>query len=146
MQQGNNTPSVGSAANRGRPERELIDARGSIDSRTFNEEQRISSVAKDARDRHAASVETTNARHHWHSRSGRDARSAAGGIKQPALRGKASMPKQPSGIGFTRSVLSGPADYATSDKFSASNVPLFFKVAIPVIIILIIVAIAVVVI
>lgn len=143
MQQGYNTPGVGSAADRGRPGRELIDARGSIDSRTFNEEQRISSIAKDARDRHAASVETPNSRNHWHSRSGRGTRSAAGGIKQPALRGKASMPKQPSGIGFTRSVLSGPADYATPDKFSASNVPPFLKVAIPVIILLVIVAIAV---
>ena len=32
--------------------REVIDARGSIDSRTFNETGAISSVAKDGRDKH----------------------------------------------------------------------------------------------
>ncbi len=142
MRQGSTASGVDSAAKHNRAERELIDARGSIDSRTFDEERRISPVAKDDRDRHAASVETTSARNHWHSRSGQRSRNAASGIRQPAIRGKTSMPKQPSGIGFTRSVLSGPADYTTPDKFSASNVPLFLKVAIPVIILLVIVAIA----
>ena len=143
MRQDSNASGVDSAARHNRVERELIDARGSIDSRTFDEERRISPVAKDERDRHAASVETTNTRNHWHSRSGQRSRNAVSGIKQPALRGKAPAPKQLSGIGFTRSVLSGPADYTTPDKFSASNVPPLLKVAIPVIILLVIVAIAV---
>ncbi len=143
MRQDKNASGIGSAAKRDRVERELIDARGSIDSRTFNEEQRISSTAKDARDRHAASVETANARSHWHSRSGQRARGAACRNRQSALRDKASTPKQSSNIGFTRSVLSGPADYTTPDRFSTSNVPPLLKIAVPAIILLAIIAIVV---
>lgn len=92
------------------PGRELIDARGSIDSRTFNEEGRISSVAKDKRDRRNAAVESNLSKTRWHSRSG--------------------------GVGFSGGVLSGGSDYGRPES-RMPDVPTFFKVALPVIAVLI---------
>lgn len=91
--------------------RELIDARGSIDSRTFNEEGRISSIAKDKRDRHEAMVRTETSNLRWSSRS--------------------------SNVGFSGGVLSSGSDYGRPDG-SSSSVPLFFKIAVPVIVLLVI--------
>lgn len=97
------------------PGRELIDARGSIDSRTFNEEGRISSVAKDKRDRHNATIESNLSKTRWHSRSG--------------------------GVGFSTGVLSGGSDYGRPES-RMPDVPTFFKVALPVIAVLIAVVVA----
>lgn len=95
--------------------RDLIDARGSIDSRTFNEEGRISSIAKDKRDRHAPSAESDFSKTRWRSHSG--------------------------GVGFSGGVLSGGADYGKPQK-QLSEIPPFFKIAIPIIAILLIVVVA----
>ena len=93
-------------------ERELIDARGSIDSRTLNEEGRISSVAKDARDRHDAYVQGGYSGSRWRSHSG--------------------------SVGFSGGVLSGGPDYGRPER-NASGVPLFFKIAVPLIAVLLVV-------
>ena len=92
--------------------RVLIDARGSIDSRTLNEEGRISSIAKDKRDRHDASVEGGFSSSRWRSHAG--------------------------GVGFSGGVLSGGADYGRPER-NAEGVPLFFKIIVPAIAILLIV-------
>ena len=134
-----------SSVRRSVPGRELIDARGSIDSRTFDEEHRISPVAKDDRDRHAASVDVISSRTHWHSRSSQSARTAFGDTRRLPTRGAKTAPKQQSGVGFTRSVLSGPADYTPPSKLSSSNVPVIKIVAAAAIILLVIAAIALVV-
>ena len=92
-------------------DRELIDARGSIDSRTLNEEGRISSVVKDARDRHDAYVQGGYSGSRWRSHAG--------------------------GVGFSGGVLSGGSDYGRSDR-RGEGIPAFFKVALPVIAILLV--------
>ena len=128
----------------GRPssQRELIDARGSVDSRTFDEERRISPVAKDDRDRRAARVDVIDARTHWHSRSSQTTRGASGGMQRLSNRGAKVAPKRQSSIGFTRSVLSGPADYTPPSKLSSSNVSLLKMVGIAAAILLAIIALA----
>lgn len=95
--------------------RDLIDARGSIDSRTFNEEGRISSIAKDKRDRHAPSAESDFSKNRWRSHSG--------------------------GIGFSGGVLSGGADYGKPEN-RFSETPVFFKIMVPVIAVLVVIVIA----
>lgn len=95
--------------------REVIDARGSIDSRTLDEEGRITSIAKDKRDRHEASVDAGFSRSRWRSHAG--------------------------GVGFSGGVLSGGADYGRPEK-GIGDVPTFFKVALPVIVGLVVLVIA----
>lgn len=95
--------------------RDLIDARGSIDSRTFNEEGRISSVAKDKRDRHAPSAESDFSKNRWRSHSG--------------------------GVGFSDGVLSGGADYGKPEN-RFSGTPVFFKITVPIIGVLVVIFIA----
>ena len=59
-----------SEARRGRAlNREVIDGRGSIDSRTFNESHQISAYSRDDRDRHDPMIDTMDNRT-WYSRAG----------------------------------------------------------------------------
>ena len=95
--------------------RDFIDARGSIDSRTFNEEGRISSIAKDKRDRHAPFAESDFSKTRWRSHSG--------------------------GVGFSGGVLSGGADYGKPEN-RLSETPAFFKIMVPVIAVLVVIVIA----
>ena len=137
--------SSGSSVRRSASGRELIDARGSIDSRTFDEERRISPVAKDDRDRHAASVDVISSRTHWQSRSNQGARSTSGDMRRLSVRGAKVAPKQQSSVGFTRSVLSGPADYTPPSKLQPSNASAIKTAGVAAIILLAIVVIALVV-
>ncbi|MDO4842042.1 MAG: hypothetical protein Q3982_05130 [Phoenicibacter congonensis] len=50
-------------------ERTVIDGRGTIDSRTFNESQEISSVTNDERDQHDPMITTTESNRRWNTRS-----------------------------------------------------------------------------
>ncbi|WP_296009856.1 hypothetical protein [uncultured Adlercreutzia sp.] len=122
-----------SESRRGRAlNREVIDGRGSIDSRTFNESHQISSYSRDDRDRHDPMLDTMDSRT-WHSRAGQ-------GFVTPAEGGTGAMaPIRPratraSSVGFS-GVMSGRAQYSASQGGMA-GVPLFLKVAVPVIVVL----------
>jgi len=95
----------GAHARRSGGSREVIDARGSIDSRTFNETHEISSTTKDVRDRHAAELDSMS-HTSWHSRAGQgfDAVPDAGAAHRIA-------PRPPSNIGFSGGVMSGGQNY-----------------------------------
>lgn len=88
--------------------REVIDARGSIDSRTFNETHEISSTTKDIRDRHAAELDSMS-RTSWHSRAGQgfDAVPDAGAPR----RARPALQRPSSAIGFSGGVMSGGPNY-----------------------------------
>lgn len=115
--------------------REVIDGRGSIDSRTFNESHQISSYSRDERDRHDPMVDTVEARTSWRSRAGQgfDAAPDAGaahGMAAP-LRPRGS---RASDVGFS-GVMSGRANYG-APAGPLAGVPTFLKVTVPIIVIL----------
>lgn len=97
--------------------RTVIDARGTIDSRAFNERELITNRTIDDRDRHYPETSTTEGGQRWRTRSGSEAEGGAG------ITGQGNL---------------------FNDKFSQlgqlySGLPPFVKIAIPVIIILIII-------
>lgn len=126
-----------SEARRGRAlNREVIDGRGSIDSRTFNESHQISAYSRDERDRHDPMVDTVEARTTWRSRAGQGFDGAvdpAGAHAMPApLRPRGS---RASDVGFS-GVMSGRANYSAPASGPLAALPTFLKVTIPVIVIL----------
>ena len=116
--------------------REGIDGRGSIDSRTFNESHQISAYSRDERDRHDPMVDTVEARTTWRSRAGQGFDGAvdpAGAHAMPApLRPRGS---RASDVGFS-GVMSGRANYSAPASGPLAALPTFLKVTIPVIVIL----------
>lgn len=111
--------------------REVIDGRGSIDSRTFNESHQISAYSRDDRDRHDPMIDVMDSRT-WYSRAGQgftasaDAPAPAAPVRHP--RGSSA-----SDVGFA-GVMSGRSNYGGVQR--SSSIPLFLKVAVPLIIVL----------
>lgn len=116
--------------------REVIDGRGSIDSRTFNESHQISGYSRDDRDRPDPMLDTVSSRTNWRSRAGQ-------GFEASPDTASHGLPLRPrdmrgSGVGFSGGVMSGRADYAASSSRGA-GIPLFLKISIPIIAILLVV-------
>lgn len=111
--------------------REVIDGRGSIDSRTFNESHQISDYSHDDRDRHDPMIDTVAARTNWRSRAGQGFEAVSdGGVSAP-LRSRASRASE---VGFS-GVMSGRANYSAPSGPLAA-VPSFLKVTVPIIVVL----------
>ena len=113
-----------SESRRGRAlNREVIDGRGSIDSRTFNESQQISGYSRDERDRPEPMVDTVNARTSRRSRAGQgfDAVPDAGAMSRPRI------PRP-----------SAQRAYGASSG-AASGIPTFLKVTLPIVVVLLLV-------
>ena len=125
-----------SEARRGRAlNREVIDGRGSIDSRTFNESHQISAYSRDDRDRHDPMIDVMDNRT-WHSRAGQGfvaPAEGAPGAPAPARRPRGSSA---SDVGFA-GVMSGRANYGGTQ--GGSGVPMFVKIAVPLIVVLLVV-------
>lgn len=125
-----------SEARRGRAlNREVIDGRGSIDSRTFNESHQISAYSRDDRDRHDPMIDVMDKRT-WHSRAGQGfvaPAEGAPGAPAPARRPRGSSA---SDVGFA-GVMSGRANYGGTQ--GGSGVPMFVKIAVPLIVVLLVV-------
>lgn len=123
--------------------REVIDGRGSIDSRTFNESHQISSLSHDERDRPRAAIDASMTQTRWHSRAGQgfDAVPDAGALSTipGRVRSSAATRRSPSGVGFSGGVVSGRGDYAGTGGGFLSDVPLFFKVTVPIIVVLLVI-------
>lgn len=114
--------------------REVIDGRGSIDSRTFNESHQISGYSHDDRDRHDPMVDTVTARTNWRSRAGQGFEAAPDGGMPAPLRPRGS---RASDVGFS-GVMSGRANYSAPSGPLAA-VPSFLKVTVPIIVILLVI-------
>lgn len=111
--------------------REVIDGRGSIDSRTFNESHQISGYSHDDRDRYDPMIDTVAARTNWRSRAGQGFEAVSdGGVSAP-LRSRASRASE---VGFS-GVMSGRANYSAPSGPLAA-VPSFLKVTVPIIVVL----------
>ncbi len=108
--------------------REVIDARGSIDSRTFNETHEISSTTKDARDRHSAELDSIS-HTSWRSRAGQgfDSVPDAGAGRRIASRPVPQRSK--SNIGFSGGVMSSGPNYGRS-SFPSKAVVVLVAIAI----------------
>ena len=114
--------------------REVIDGRGSIDSRTFNESHQISGYSHDERDRPDPMVDTVTARTNWRSRAGQGFEAAPDGGMAAPLRPRASRASE---VGFS-GVMSGRANYSAPSGPLAA-VPSFLKVTVPIIVILLVI-------
>ena len=116
--------------------REVIDGRGSIDSRTFNESHQISGYSRDERDRPDPMVDTMEARTTWRSRAGQ----GFDGVPDSGTRALPVMPRprRSTNPGFSRTSVGGRRDYG-APSHAPTGMPTFLKVTIPVMIILLIV-------
>ena len=100
-------------------ERTVIDGRGTIDSRTFNEKNEISNRTMDERDQHSPVATPSDAKNRWNTHSAR--------VEMPAH----ASTKNLKPLDFRR----------TAFSHSYSEFPTFVKVAVPVIIILLLIVI-----
>ena len=121
------------------PNREVIDGRGSIDSRAFNETQELVGYSVDERDKPQAAVDASFSDTRWHSRAGQGfERVPDSGAARP---GSMRVSRHGSNVGFSGGVVSGRGNYtaAPSGIFGVlAGLPLAVKIAIPVVAIVII--------
>ncbi len=118
------------------PNREVIDGRGSIDSRAFNERNELVGYSIDDRDKPQASVDSSYSDTRWHSRAGQ-------GFGNDAARESGSPRRASSDAQRFRAMEGGSASTMGMQRGTFSSVPLFVKIAVPVIVVLVIVLIVV---
>lgn len=112
--------------------RELIDARGSIDSRAFSERREIVGYTIDERDRHDPILDNSaESSTRWRSRDRYQVNHQ--NISSNGGRRRSSHPTQ---IGLQGGSMGNRRNFAASSK---TGMPLFVKVAIPVIVILVVI-------
>lgn len=113
-------------------DREVIDGRGSIDSRAFNEKNELVGYTIDERDRHDPMLDVNESKSRWRSHDGQyDAYQ-----KMPVSGGKRRHAR-PSQIGIQGGSIGSKRDFAASSQ--AGGIPLFVKVVIPLIVVLVVV-------
>lgn len=114
--------------------REIIDARGSIDSRAFNEKSELVGYSIDGRDKPRPAIDASNPKTKWHSHAGQgfgnapDA-GASGGIPFPSRRNRKTD------LGALSDTISGRSNY-TSGKGGLAGTPFFIKALIVLIVVL----------
>ncbi|WP_165061055.1 MULTISPECIES: hypothetical protein [unclassified Adlercreutzia] len=111
--------------------REIIDGRGSIDSRALNEKNELVGYTIDERDRHDPMVDINDSKSRWRSHDGN-----FGGYDRMPVSGGKRRNARPNQIGLQGGSMGNKRNFAAA---SNTGIPLFVKIAIPVIIILIIV-------
>lgn len=121
------------ARQRGRSgNRELIDGRGSIDSRAFNERREIVGYTIDERDRHDPMIDAPESNSRWRSQDGYN-------VSRQRISSGRPRTARPNQIGLQGGSLGSKRNFAAAGGGHQAGVPLFVKVAIPVIIVLIII-------
>ncbi len=120
------------------PNRDVIDGRGSVDSRAFNERNELVGYSIDSRDKPQATVDTSYSDTHWHSRAGQ-------GFTDASDMGISSLPaERPSADkDYHRNLSDGSYSNIGVQRHGSGSLPLFVRIAVPVIIILIILLIVV---
>ncbi len=110
------------------PNRDVIDARGSIDSRAFNETHELVGYSIDERDRPRAAVDASFTQTRWHSRAGQGFSDVpdSGAPHRPA-----PLTPRKTDVGFSGGVMSGRANY-TAPKTGFAALPLAVKILVPV--------------
>lgn len=129
-----------SGSRRGRTtNREVIDGRGSIDSRAFNETHELVGYSIDERDKPRAAVDDSFASTRWHSRAGQgfsdvpDSGSARPGSQRAPRR---------SNVGLSGGVMSGRANYtpARGGVLGAlAGLPLPVKIIVPILVVVLVI-------
>lgn len=115
------------------PNREIIDGRGSIDSRAFNERHDLVSYSIDESDRPDPMIDTTNPKAKWHSHSG----------NEPSQRTSVFVKR---GFGSSVPSFSSSLAHSRSTRRASflANLPTFVKVVVPLIVVLLIILIIIV--
>jgi hypothetical protein len=118
--------------------RDVIDGRGSVDSRAFNELNELVGYSVDKRDRPNPAVDSSNQKTKWHSHAGQGFGSpdasmkASNNARKRRERSNAMSQARQTGIYSGTSSQGGPLDFIAA-------LPLFVKIAVPVIVVLFIV-------
>lgn len=107
--------------------REVIDARGSIDSRAFNEHNELVGYSIDDDDRPRPAVDASNPKAKWHSHAGQ----GFGASSTPSYRAR----NRRNNLESLSDTISGRSSYTSKQGFWAS-LPTFAKVVIPLVIVL----------
>lgn len=119
------------------PNREVIDGRGSIDSRAFNETHELVGYSIDDRDKPRAAVDASFSETRWHSRAGQGFSDVPDGGARPPI-----APRAPRGgnVGFSGGVVSGRANYTAPSGVRGflAGLPLAVKIAVPVLVLIVI--------
>lgn len=111
--------------------RELIDGRGSIDSRAFNEKNELVGYSIDNRDKPEPLIDASSTKGKWHSRAGQGANAVTS--DQPMRRGFARRED----LGSLSDTISGRSEY--SSNTGIASIPLIVKVLVVLIVVLLIV-------
>ncbi len=106
--------------------RDVIDGRGSIDSRAFDEQRRLVGYSVDESDKPAPAVDASNPKAKWHSHAGQGFQSS-----RPKVNRRLDL-------GSLSDSISGSANYGKGNQ-GFSSLPPFVKLAIPVLVILVVV-------
>lgn len=121
------------------PNRQVIDARGSVDSRAFNEKDELVGYSIDDRDRPQPFVDSSNSKSRWRSHAGQGF---------DGTRDRSAAPTRPSAkrkgidLGSLSNAMSGK-DAFGNPKSGIAGLPVFVKIAVPIIVILVLVLIAI---
>lgn len=108
--------------------REVIDGRGSIDSRAFNEQNRMVGYSVSEEDKPAPAVDASNPKAKWRSHAGQ---------------GFGNGARRRVDLGTLSDSISGSANYGKGPR-TFSSLPPFVRIAIPVLVVLLIVLIVIV--
>ncbi len=122
--------------------RELIDGRGSVDSRAFNEFNELVGYTIDGRDRHDPMVDTTISPSRWASRAGQDTYLHPGITQHLPSSQNMHRRRSDRDIGSLSDTISGRRNY-TAPKSGYAALPGFVKIAIPLLVVLIIILVAI---
>ncbi len=115
--------------------REIIDARGSIDSRAFHELDELVGYSIDDADKPDPLVDSSDSKSRWRSHDGKFPDVNPKRRFHVNLRGSSNRRNNLTSLSDT---ISGKESYSTGGN-AFSNIPLFVKIAVPVIVILLIV-------
>ncbi|MCI9627963.1 MAG: hypothetical protein HFJ64_01825 [Eggerthellaceae bacterium] len=115
--------------------RQVIDARGSVDSRAFNENDELVGYSIDDRDRPQPFVDSSNSKSRWRSHAGQG---FDGTRSRSAAPTRPSAKRQRLNLSSLSDTISGKDSYG-NPKSGIAGLPIFVKIAVPIIVVLLIV-------
>ena len=118
--------------------RQLIDARGSVDSRAFSEYDELVGYSVDEADRPDPYVDSSNGTSRWKSHAGQGFDGTRDRSKAPSIASKRQPVNRGLGLGSLTDAISGHDSYG-NPKSGLAGLPVYVKIAIPVIVVLVII-------
>lgn len=124
------------------PNRRLIDARGSVDSRAFSEYDQLVGYSVDESDRPQPFVDASNPKSKWRSHAGQGFDGTRDRSIGASMQGRPQAMNQGLNLNSLSDAISGKDAYG-NPKNGIAGLPAFVKIAVPVIVVLIIILIVI---